>query len=183
MRNQYNYDMKQIAVTIIILLSGVTGFAQKRHVIKLLPRSEETDRASVHQVYNVYRREVADIIKYAQNFCKQENLEFTTNKDSAYVRSRIFYNYNGIKKTCLYKSKIYCDMYIYAKENRTKIEFTNITYEGESPCGHKGEVELLEECQCSGQSEFYTSLHQQILATAQDYHKFLKERTRSGDDW
>lgn len=166
---------------VVTLFVCATSKAQK--IIHQLPIDEATGKVCYSEIFNVYNREAPNVFKYAIEYFKKEHISYVVDSSNMSVRGRVNFKFKGFKRACIATVDTYPEMIVYAKDGKSKIDFTNITYKSEGACTKEGDIEQLITCDCALMPDFKTWIFDKMALQARDYHQHLKEATRTSRDW
>lgn len=153
-------------------------------------RSDETGRITISQVFNVYNRDESDILRYGHDFLyslkPDEYNVFAVLKDTVKNCYKALWKFNfKVCRTCnIVDIDITGEIYIYAKQGRSKIEITNFTYEGETKMGKQGTLESIVDCgTCPVNYRLKEYLNENAGKLEKRYHEYLAKMSKSKTDW
>lgn len=168
--------MKNLLFVAALFMCATTK-GQSYALVSEFPRDAH-GKITLFEIFNVYNREAGEVMKYAKSYFDKEKSQYKV--DSNTVIGKVSYAYKGFNTSCIAKVDILSDVVIHAKDGKTMIEFTNITYKGKSRCGNEGTIEQLEDCDdCGNKTDFRSWLTYKMRLTAREYHKHLKNEVRT----
>ena len=154
-----------------------------------LPKDEKTGKVNYTKIYNVYNRTQTTVLGYAVKYLqhlKVDDNSITIDTASGTASTWLTWSYKGLNTTCKGRYKLKVHLIISAKDNKTRIEMTDILYSAEnSKCPNSGTLEELLACDgCKMSFYLRERLSNNMYQTAQKYHSKLKSYVTEGPgDW
>lgn len=152
---------------------------------QVIPFDKESQKVVYERVFNVYGRSPEEIRKYAMLYLKAiKDIESVDSNNDGYVSGYYKMSFNGCKSCCVDNVYFTAKIYIRIKQARTKIEITEITFEGDSRLGTNGTIEMIyKEKGCKTYTTLVSTLSYTYWGLVSGYHDFLKMSTKNKEDW